>query len=215
MKTKPTTKASKKTLIEKLIKLRTRMGALATLDEAPALNIAVKLYWIALHLRNDVDDWQSFCGHADWVTASPKPQPKAESRKKALQFAIRFAVGFKKDANSNRVRKFYDMLKTAWDDDMAGSEIETYVKGVQAEKREKAAETRAKRKATAVRTIKLLPSEASQLVTTTTGNLALKGEFKIIDAGGPMMSLEITQLSEKSRKKLGVVKPATAKPAGK
>lgn len=77
------------------------------------------------------------------------------------------------------------------------------MKKVQAEKREKAAETRPKRKATAVRSIKLLPSEASQLVTTRTGNLALKGEFKIIDAGGPMMSLEITQLNEKSLKKLG------------
>ena len=49
------------------------------------------------------------------------PQPKDDSRKKALQFAVRFAVGFNKDANGNRVRKFYDILKVAWDDDVAGN----------------------------------------------------------------------------------------------
>ena len=212
---KPTAKQPKKTPADKLLKLRRKSGTLAVLDEETTLDLAVKLYLIAHHLCNDVDDWQIFCGHADWAKSSQKPQPTDDSRKKALQFAVRFAVGFNKDANGNRVRKFHDILKLAWDDDVAGDEIAAFVKNVQAEKRKKAAETRTKRKATAVRSIKLRPSEASQLVTTRKGNLTLKGEFKITDAGGPMMSVEITRLSEKSLKKLGVTKPTTAKPASK
>lgn len=114
-------KATKKTPIEKLLKLRKKSGTLAVLDEDTTRNIAVKLYLIAHHLCADVDDWQRFCEHADWEKSSQKPQPKDDSRKKALQFAVRFAVGFNKDANGNRVRKFYDILKVAWDDDVAGN----------------------------------------------------------------------------------------------
>ncbi|POO56703.1 hypothetical protein [Agrobacterium rosae] len=212
---KPAAKTQKKTPADKLLKLRKKSGTLAVLDEDTTLIIAVRLYLIAYHLCANVDDWQRFCEHADWVPISPKPQPKDESRKKALQFVIRFFVGFNKDANGNRVRKFYDILKGAWDDDVPPNEIDSYVKKVQAEKRERAAETRAKRKVAAIRSIKLLPSDASRLVIAKTGDLALKGEFKIRDAGGPMMSLEITGLSDKSCKKLGVVKPVTPKPAGK
>ncbi|WP_284777584.1 hypothetical protein [Agrobacterium sp. lyk4-40-TYG-31] len=212
---KPTAKQPKKTPADKLLKLRRTSGTLAVLDEDTARNIAVKLYLIAYHLRTNVDDWQIFCEHADWVPISSKPQPKDESRKKALQFAVRFVVGFNKDANGNRVRKFHELLKVAWDDDVAGDEIENYVKKVQAEKRERAAETRAKRKVATTRSIKLIPSDGSTFIMQKGGRLTLKGEFEIIDAGGPTMSLEITQLSEKSLKKLGVVKPATPKTKGK
>lgn len=208
-------KKPKKSLIERLAKLRTRMRSKAMIDEATAFEIAVKLYSIAHDLRADVDEWQRFCEQGDWVGVSPRPQPKVESREKALHFATRFAVGLKKEAIPNRVRKFQDILKNAWDENKAVKEIGASVKKIQAEKRYKAAETRAKRKATAVRSIKLVPSEASRLIIRKGGRLTLTGEFTVTDAGGPAMSVEITRLKDKSVKKLVVSKPANSNAVGK
>ncbi|CUX24117.1 hypothetical protein [Agrobacterium genomosp. 13] len=212
---KTATKVTKKTPVEKLLKLRTKITGLASLDEAATFDIAVKLYWIALYLRDDVDDWQTFCEHVDWVAASSKPQPRAESRKKALHFAIRFAVGFKDKANGNRVRKLQDLLSAAWEKGTKKAEIEAHVKNVQDAKRLKASESRAKRRAAEARSIKLLPSDASRLLMENIGDYELKGKFKISGVGSRRMSLQIKSLSKKSLTKLELVKPVTAKPAGK
>jgi len=212
---KSAAKAPKKTIIEKLIKLRKKIGALATLDEANSLHIAVKIYCLALLLGADTDKWQKFCEHSDWRGNKSAPQPKPKSSKNALRFAIRFAVGFKDEANGNRVRKLQDLLNAAWEKGTKTAEIEAHIKDVQEAQRLKATERRAKRRITGSRSITLLHSEVSQLLMEKAGDYKLKGEFTISGAGSRRTSVRITSISKKSYKKLGVVKPATAKPASK
>jgi hypothetical protein len=208
-------KTPKRGPAEKLRKVRTKIVALATLDEESSLGIAVKIYCIALYLRNDIDEWQKFCELPEWRTNKPAPQPKPESRQNALRFAIKFAVGFRNESNGNRVRKFNDLLNAAWEKGINTTEIEAHVKNVQEGQRLKASESRAKHRATKSRSITLLSSPCSQLLFEGTGEHTLKGEFKISNAGSPRTSIQIMSLSKKSYKKLGVGKPANTKPTSK
>jgi len=206
--------ATNKGCAQKLLSIRAYLMKLVRLEEADARRCAARIYRVALRLSADVDAWQAFCEHEDWGNRKKKPQPKPESQKDALQFALQFTfLGL--DSTASWIRKLNDLVRDAWSQKLPAADIKAHIKAIQETQRVKAAETRDKRRENAPKTVTLMPSEYSKPLLATAGEHHVKAELKVSVRPGQKPSFEIAGLGKKALKSFGIVKPEKPKPAKK
>lgn len=167
-----------------------------------------------MRLSADLDAWQAFCEHADWGNRKKKPQPKLESQKDALQFALQFTlIGL--DSTASWGRKLNDLVRDAWTQKQRSTEIKAHIKAIQEAQRAKAAETRDKRRENAPKTVILKPSQYSKPLLAKEGEHRVKAELKVSVRPGQKPMFEIAGLGRKALKSFGFAKTEKPKPAKK
>lgn len=202
----------KKKPIKMLLGIREKLKSSVRLDESESHEHATAIYHAALRLRADVDNWQAFCEHNDWKGESFKPQPTDQSRENALRFAVKFAVGFGTASNGNWVRKLHGLLRNAWEKKLKSDKIHEHVQEILADKRAKAANDRATRRANAPRSITLVPSEFSKLLLESDTKHTLKAKIEFVVSGDRKPILKIAAISKKHLERLRSVKTEKKKP---
>lgn len=80
---------------------------------AAALAQAIRIYAVAMYLRESTDSWTDFCLQPEWSTFRGK-KPSPETQSDALRFALRFAYGFDDPAATKRASKDASMLQSAF-----------------------------------------------------------------------------------------------------
>lgn len=199
---------------QKLLSIRAYLLKLVRLEEADARKCAAKIYRVALQLAVDVDEWQAFCEHEDWGNRKRKPQPKPESRKDALQFALQFTfIGL--GSNAGWSRKLNDLVKDAWGEKQPSAAIKAHIRAIQEAQRAKAAETRDKRRENAPKTVTLMPTLYSKPLLATDGEHQVKADVKVSIQPGQKPKFEIVGLGKKALKSFGFSKTEKPKPAKK
>ncbi|MFK0331034.1 hypothetical protein ACIQUB_07910 [Rhizobium sp. NPDC090275] len=97
-----------------LLSLRSEISQLlANTDEGLRQKLG-KVYKAAVYLREDKDQWQSFCERDEWQSFKGRPKINDVDRSDALRYAIRFAVGFDGAKSNSTVHRYNRALGTLW-----------------------------------------------------------------------------------------------------
>ncbi|MDW9957970.1 hypothetical protein GOB20_09040 [Sinorhizobium meliloti] len=138
----------------------------------PSREYLIFAYAMASILRDDDDDWQSFCMAPEWQTRRRRPNLSSESRQDALAHVVRFLYG----SASAPIKKALALLGPHWDQRVAARALHDLLETGNA--------TSPSRRQT---TILLLDNEQSRL---------------LLSAGGPRTAtLRVTVSSANARAK--------------
>lgn len=82
-----------------------------------------QVYAAAEYLRDDEDQWQTFCEQDEWLAFKGRPKVNSAHRNDALRFAIRFAVGFDGVRATTAVHRYNAALKAWWSEGVPAAKI--------------------------------------------------------------------------------------------
>ena len=82
----------------------------------------LRIYAVALYLRESDDAWTDFCRRKEWASfRGAKPSPATQAR--ALRYAFRYAYGFDDPSITKRASKDAKMLERAFDRGLTPAEV--------------------------------------------------------------------------------------------
>lgn len=192
----PTKKKIIKPVTQRLLLMREKLREDQAMPTDEGTAFAGSLLRRAYRLKDDVDEWQTFCEHDDWKHQQrDTPKPGAKWQTDALRYAMRFVIGFDADANGALLKPMKTLLNAAWKESVSHADFPDYVKMKAEEKKKKQAEARDRHAAKKPRPVSLMPNELSQELLSKEGTTETKVILRVESQSAERKKPQLTLLA--------------------